>query len=193
MLGYIWHTDEMKVKANGEWVWLWNVMDEDTRFMLSSLISKKRNIRDARKVFQKAKEVAGRDNPQAMVTDGLPAYIKAFNKEFFTLRNPRVKHVRMPRFIDPVNNNVVERAQGTIREREKVMRSMKEDLPAQEIIDGFRAYYNFIRPHQALEGKTPAEEAGINLELGENRWMDLIRKATNRPVSNRRFTSLNNP
>jgi hypothetical protein len=38
-------------------------------------------------------------------------------------------------------------------------------------------YYNFIRPHQALNGKTPAEEAKLNLGLGQNRWLDLIKKS----------------
>lgn len=38
------------------------------------------------------------------------------------------------------------------------------------------AYYNLVREHQAL-GKTPAEQAGLNLNLGENKWLDLINKA----------------
>ena len=50
-----------------------------------------------------------------MVTDGLPAYIKAFKKELSTLKNPRVKHIKKPRFTDEVDN-LVEIVQGTIRE-----------------------------------------------------------------------------
>jgi hypothetical protein len=38
-------------------------------------------------------------------------------------------------------------------------------------------YYNFIKPHQGLNGKTPAEVAGINLELKGNGWLDLIKKS----------------
>ncbi len=45
---------------------------------------------------------------------------------------------------------------------------------------GFRAYYNYIRLHTALEGKTPAQEAGIDLELGQNRWKGLIKKSVER-------------
>ncbi len=33
---------------------------------------------------------------------------------------------------------------------------------ASTIMDGQRIYYNFIRPHMALNGKTPAECAEIN-------------------------------
>ena len=32
------------------------------------------------------------------------------------------------------------------------------------IVEGHRLYYNFIKPHDALDGKTPSEEAGINVK-----------------------------
>jgi len=77
--------------------------------------------------FLKAKKVAN-GKPQVMITDGLQAYNEAFKKEFFTLRNPRVKHIRKPRFVDKANNNMVERMQGTIRERDKVLRALKTKM-----------------------------------------------------------------
>jgi len=46
-----------------------------------------------------------------MITDGLRAYEDVFKKEFFTLKNPRTKHVRMSRFVVETNNNVVKRLQ----------------------------------------------------------------------------------
>lgn len=48
-----------------------------------------------------------------------------------------------------------------------------EDTP---IVDGHRLYYNFMRPHQGLNGKTPSEEAGITIE-GDNRWLTLMKKS----------------
>jgi len=33
------HSDEMKININGKLEWLWDVMDEDTRFQLASQIS----------------------------------------------------------------------------------------------------------------------------------------------------------
>ena len=73
---------------------------------------------------------------------------------------------------------MVERLDGTIRERNKVMRGLEGDPTAQIIIDGFRIYYNFIRPHMALNGKTPAQQAKIDLELGRNKWLSLVKKAS---------------
>jgi len=55
---------------------------------------------------------------------------------------------------------------------------LEEEPTAQTIIDGFRIYYNFIRPHMALNGKTPAEASGLDLNLGENKWISLIKKAS---------------
>ena len=75
-LGDIWHTDEMKIKFSGEWRWLWNVMDEKTRFHMVGVITKTREIQDARKPFKKSKEV-GNKKPLLMVTDGLRLYTAA--------------------------------------------------------------------------------------------------------------------
>jgi transposase-like protein len=71
-------------------------------------------------------------------------------------------------------NNVLERMHGSIREREKVMRGIKvDDTP---IIPMNQIYYNFIRPHQALKGRTPAEAAGVGVS-GENKWMGLLKRS----------------
>ncbi len=172
----IWHVDEMMIKTGGKWSWLWNCMDRDTRFLMANLITRTREIQDARRLFQEAKILA-RAKPQAVVTDGLPAYTKAFKKEFFTIKTPRTKHVRMPRFVDKSNNNLVERMQGSIRERDKVMRGMKKEETAKILMDGLKNYYNFLRPHMGIENETPAKRANIDLELGRNRWRTIIRRS----------------
>lgn len=64
---------------------------------------------------------------------------------------------------------------GELRDREKVMRSLKrKDTP---ILKGLQIYHNFVRPHMSLEGKTPSEKAGIKVE-GLNKWITLIENAT---------------
>jgi len=55
------------------------------------------------------------------------------------------------------------------------MRGLKEkDTP---ILPGYQIYHNFMRPHEALKGKTPAEACGIEV-VGENKWRSLIQNAT---------------
>ena len=43
-------------------------------------------------------------------------------------------------------------------------------------IDGYQLYHNFVRPHIGLNGKTPAEACGIEIQ-GENKWKTLIQNA----------------
>jgi hypothetical protein len=60
------------------------------------------------------------------------------------------------------------------------MRGLKRiDTP---ILKGYQIFHNFVRPHEALNGKTPAELAGIKVE-GENKWLTLIQNAKIRETS----------
>jgi len=45
-------------------------------------------------------------------------------------------------------------------------------------MDGMRIYYNFIRPHMALNGKTSAEKARV-MRAEESNWKTLIQKSSN--------------
>ncbi len=47
------------------------------------------------------------------------------------------------------------------------------------ILTGMQLYHNYIRPHEALKGKTPSEAAGIKIE-GKNKWMTLIQNASHK-------------
>lgn len=49
----------------------------------------------------------------------------------------------------------------------------KPDTP---ILAGMQIFHNYVRPHMALNGKTPAEAARIEVE-GENKWLTLIQNA----------------
>ncbi len=172
-IGDVWHADEMMVNISGSWEYLWNVMDESTRFQLASVVSKERKVQDARMVFQKAKKNCGGRKPKYIVTDGLRSYKKAVNKEFPT-NTHETEHLWNVGLQHHPNNNHVERLHGEIRCREKTMRALKKDDTS--IIDGHRLYYNFIKEHQGLDGRTPAEEAGIIVD-GDNKWLSLMRVA----------------
>jgi transposase-like protein len=119
----------------------------------------------------------------AIVTDGLRAYQEAIAKEFSTQKSPRTEHVRIPNIRDRSNNNMVERLHGTIRQRNKVMRGLDDVETAQTMMDGLRIYYNFLRPHSALNGKTPAQKAKIDDNSRQN-WLSLIKKATEYSATN---------
>ena len=64
---------------------------------------------------------------------------------------------------------------GELRQREKVMRTVEK--PDIAILSGMQIYHNYVRPHEALNGQTPSEAAGIKVE-GENKWITLIQNAS---------------
>jgi hypothetical protein len=72
------------------------------------------------------------------------------------------------------NNNKMERLNGEFRDREKVMRGVKKTDSV--IFDGSQIYHNYVRPHMALDGKTPAEKCGIEVK-GKDKWQTLIQNA----------------
>jgi transposase-like protein len=178
-LSGIFHVDEMMIHVRrekhemGHYQWLWNVMDNSTKFWISSVVSQRREVSDARKVFQdtKSKTVT----PKAIIHDGLQSYNEAFNREYFTNTNPRVKNIRSISVRNEGLNSVVERLNGTMRDREKVMRGMQTKETAQKIIEAMRIHYNFVREHSS-SGKTPAESCGIKIE-GKNKLLTLIQNS----------------
>ena len=169
-LGDVWNIDEQMVKSEGDWVYSWNILDTKTRFLIANAITKGRSIFEAKKVLRKAREnVEAR--PNMVVTDKMRAYPQAVNDEFYG-----VIHIQTG-LRGEINNNKLERFHGTWRERDKVMRGLKTFKTTEQMLEFYRAYYNFIRPHQALDNKTPAEVAGIDLGIdNNNKWVGLIKQ-----------------
>jgi transposase-like protein len=121
--------------------------------------------------LQKSKEVA-QTKPKVFITDGLESYHQAYKKEYWTMkRENRTLHIKHIHLQGDRNNNIQERLNGEIRDREKVMRGIKKkDTP---ILTGYQIFHNYFRPHMSLDGKTPSEACGIEIE-GENKWISLI-------------------
>ena len=48
---------------------------------------------------------------------------------------------------------------------------------ALSFVQGHRVYYNFIRPHMSLFDNTPAKMAGVDLDLGDKKWENLLKQS----------------
>jgi putative transposase len=175
-LGNTWVADEMVVRAGGQKVWIWTVMDAETRFILASYVSLSRRGTDALKLFREAKRTANGDVPTTLITDGLPAYRKAATNVF----GQGIKHEVAGSIALSPNNNLIERLNGTIRERTKVMRCMKSRHSTEELLEGWTVHYNYFRPHESLDDHPPAVAAGAKYTL--KNWEDVAREDV-RPIS----------
>jgi len=169
-----WRADELWMKFKGDMKYVFAIMDDETRFWIAQEVAETKYKHDARTLFQLAKKVTGK-KPETIITDGLKSYHIAYKKEFWTQRNPRTEHIRHIKLKGDMNNNKMERLNGEIRQREKTMRGLKrKDTP---ILKGYQLYHNYIREHEGLDGKTPAEACGIKIE-GKNKWKTIIENAS---------------
>ena len=86
----------------------------------------KARARYARKLFQLGKEKTGK-KPMTLITDGLRAYHDAYKREFWTRYKDRTQHINTIKYKGNMQNNKMERLNGEVRDREKVMRGLKKD------------------------------------------------------------------
>lgn len=174
-----WRADEIYMKINGDMKYLFAMMDDETRFWIAQEVAESKDKHDARNLLRMSKAVTGK-KPMTFITDGLPSYHNAYKKEFWTLKGPRTEHIRHITLKGDRNNNKMERMNGEVRDREKVMRGLKQDQTP--VLKGYQLYHNYIRPHEALDGKTPADACGIQIE-GNNKWLTLIQNASKKQNS----------
>ena len=172
-----WRADEIYIKVQGDMKYLFSMMDDETRFLIAQEVAETKEKHDARLLFHRAKRLMGKQ-PKTLITDGLSSYSIANEQVFCQSDNPEenTKHIRKITFDGRVhNNNKMERMNGEIRDREKTMRGLKQRRTV--ILQGYQLYHNYIRPHEALDGKTPSEACGIQIE-GKNKWLTLIQNAS---------------
>jgi putative transposase len=161
--------DETVVRLNGKKFWLINVIDSDTRFLLASNLSTNRSMRDIKATLEVAKEKAGK-SPKVILTDGWRGYVDAIERVF----GADTTHIISTPFErKELSTNVVERWNGTLKDRLKPMRGMDKSETTQLVLDGFVFYYNHFRPHESLGDRTPAEAAKIKFPY--KNWLDVAK------------------
>jgi len=169
-VGDVWTADETVLCIDGANVWLYDIIDEKTRFVLASRIALSRTTEDAKKLMEAAAKCADK-NPKVVKTDRNASYLDGIELAYGSDTEHRLGGPFS--LVKEDNTSLIERFHNTLKARTKVMRGLKNTESAIQFADGFLAYYNFLRPHEKLEGKTPAEEAGINYL--HKSWADVIR------------------
>ncbi|MGA3110326.1 MAG: DDE-type integrase/transposase/recombinase, partial [Candidatus Bathyarchaeia archaeon] len=177
-----WRADELFFKVKGNMKYLYALMDDETRFWIAKEVSDTKYHADVHDLFKQGRKVAGKA-PFHIITDGAPNFHAGIESEFWREKKQlALVHEQDIRFGGEIHNNKMERMNGEIRDREKVVRGVKkEDSP---LIAGLQIYHNYVRPHMGLDGKTPADMAGIEVH-GNDKWLTLIQNAT----KNKRDTS----
>ena len=156
-VGDVWVCDETVLELDkGKKVWFWDIIDTKTRFLIASRASFTRGTRDAEALMELAKKVAGKA-PEKIITDKLRAYWDGIELVF----GADTEHVMSSPFAEGESTAMIERWHSILKERTKVMKAFRNIDTLIQFTDGFLVWYNYLRPHESLSGKTPAEVAGI--------------------------------
>lgn len=175
-----WAADETIVTLSGRHMLIWSLLDDETRFYVAHLISKRRTTARAVALFGKGLKRSTR--PREIVTDGAPVYGQAIARTF--RRGAPLIHVKGPGLATQAGNNKLERFQGRLKKRVKAMGGFRSKKSMRAFADGFAIFHNYIEPHKALKGRTPAQASGLASD--KLSWDDLFRRARR---NNRRSSS----
>jgi len=168
-LGGVFHADEMFIKVKKDWNYYWDCIDYDTKFMVEDHVSRIREEQEAVAFLKKIK-FSIYELPKAIHTDCSYDYPPAFRAVF-----PRRRiHVSYPAWKKKFKNNPIERLHNTLKQRYKTFRGFDNIKTCEKFFDFYKVYYNFVRKHTTIGFITPAQSAGIELNLGRNRIRSLI-------------------
>jgi transposase-like protein len=151
-----WRADEMFLKIKGNKKYMYALLDDETRYWIAKEVAGDKFSHEApeyaSQLFKQGKDVAGK-KPLTLITDGLHAYELAYRREFYAHQKPVTKHVEHVTWKGDKGNQKMEAFNGTVRSREKVMRSLKrEDTP---ILTGMQIFHNHVRPTHGSRGQDP--------------------------------------
>ncbi len=169
-----------------------NAVDSKTKYVLAESFVESRTLEECKSFLNQIKktcyeqilEVYRKEKHKpfekrrlvTFVCDGFENYRTAFNKLFnrvakLTFGVP----IACKRYGLKHNNNPAERYNQNLDDRIKVMRNFKSFSKAESFFGLHRICRNFVNPCMQIKGKTPAEAAGINLKLGRNKLLWLIK------------------
>lgn len=169
-VGDVWIVDETVLDLDKKHkVWFWDIIDAKTRFLIASRVSDTRTTRDAQELMETAKRVTGK-TPKVVISDKLRAYWDGIELTF----GANTEHKMSSPFAGGDDSTaLIERWHSILKERTKVMKAFRNIDTLIQFTDGFLVYYNFLRPHESLGGKTPAEVAGIDYDV--KNWQAVCR------------------
>jgi putative transposase len=171
-IGNTWIADETVIEIDGDNVWLWDIIDDRTRYLLATRISRSRTTHDAQILYDRAVKTASKE-PDKVITDKLASYLDVrYGKD--------TEHIQSRPFALENNTQKIERFHSTLKQRTKVMRGLKNIESAHDFMSGWLVHYNYLRPHTALDDKTPAEVAGIDFPY--KNWADITRHKPSKPI-----------
>ena len=147
----VWKTDVTYIRLYGGWVYLTALIDVYTRFIvdweLSTTLESDFIIRMLKRAFANSKpEILNSDQGSQYTGDRYTELVKEAGVQISMDGRGRA-----------TDNAHIERFWRTIKQEEVYLNEYSSPKEARKRIAAFIKHYNYFRPHQSLNGKTPAQ------------------------------------
>lgn len=194
--------DEKVIHVRDELWYDLNAVDGKTKYVLAHRFVDERTLANCVALLRQIKKTCGhqilekykreRHKPKkerhiiTFVSDKFTNYRTAWSKIFYkTTKLVFGIPIGCKRLGLEHNNNPIERYNQDIKDQIKNKRHFGSGGGACAFLDLRRIIKNFINPHQQLKERTPAEAAGINLHLGRQRLLTLIKYVRRQRITTR--------
>lgn len=132
-------------------LWLWDILDTQTRFLLVTGLSRTRDLLNFSDVLALAIRRAG-TNPEVMFADETIPVVGDFERRAL-IRSAR-------------------RMCGLLQKRTLLLGRLASNRAIHAVVSGWAIHHNFFCSLPELGGKTPAEAAGVSTEFKS--WADIV-------------------
>ena len=164
---HTWLMDETTVKISGQNVWVWDVVDFETHFLLASHLAKSRSIAAVKTVVEMAREKP-QTTPQSILYNCSIA-----TSENISLSLPaNFEGIQLQGLNVNATLGFTGQLHTALHQRNRVMQNLRSLRMATLVLNGFSIHYNFFRPSKALKNRTPAAMAGVSTQCKD--WLHLV-------------------
>ena len=172
------YADDTQVKVLGKRTHFWVNVDWKTRYISATHYSINSHWNEAREFIKKTTKYG---TPKYIQTDSAMFYPKVFKSLFSRKGRGKslVEHKVTNARRTGKHNVRIETVFSKIKDRVDDFRGLKALWSAPILLTGIVLQHNFIENHMST-GKLPCELAGLNLEVGANRWLGLIKLSSNK-------------
>jgi len=166
-VGDTWIISEILCNLAGKKYRIYDIVDIQTRFLLSTQISLIRSGLIIEKLMEEAEKKAGKSPAR------LAAFVNytCFDKIQKIIRYPIDHIINQPQELK-YNVELIDCCLRNCDRRQTIIGTTRSVNGVNILLDGWNIFYNFFQRQNALSNKTPAETAGIDYPIKS--WQDFI-------------------
>lgn len=168
--GKSWVLNETVLKVGGEDTWFWDVIDPDTKVLITSRVSEVEQVEDADLVMREA-QAKTKESQSFILSHKLASSLQGMDNILGKNSNKGRRGTQA--LTGRIVTRLPERYNGIFRYRAKIMRWLKSINTAKLATEGWLVHYNYFRPNPSLENKTPANAAGIKFPYRD--WTEVVK------------------